>query len=89
MQYGLPEGVPAVRAEPLPLWSDLSVRREVNRDEARSPMTHPAPPPYYGREVPTKAGCAKVIAFWVVSVFAMFGLIGLLLGWWRARHGGP
>jgi hypothetical protein len=45
-------------------------------------------PPYYGREVPSKDGCAKVIAFWVVSVFAMFGLVGLLLGWWRARHGG-
>jgi hypothetical protein len=89
MQYGLPEEMPEVRALSLPLRPDLPVRREVNRHEARSPMTHPTPPPYYGREVPTKAGCAKVIAFWVVSVFVMFGLLGLLLGWWRARHGGP
>jgi hypothetical protein len=58
-------------------------------DHAASDPGSSAPPPYYGREVPTKAGCAKVIAFWVVSVFAMFGLLGLLVGWWRARHGGP
>jgi hypothetical protein len=77
--------VPEVRAVPLPLRSDLSVRREVNRDEARSPMTHATPPPYYGREVPTKAGCAKVILTGIVAVFIVAMAIGLL--WYRVTRG--